>query len=50
MVGLKTGPMFYKIGARSFLHSFFSTISNNLEDNKWGTKYPFIMKELGLSG
>ncbi|WP_454880290.1 immunity 70 family protein [Sphingobacterium detergens] len=46
MVGLKTGPMFYKIGTGSILHSFFSTIAYNLEDNNWGKKYPFIMKEL----
>jgi len=46
MVGLKTGPMFYKIGTGSFLHSFFSTIAYNLEDNNWGNKYPFLMKEL----
>lgn len=32
MVGLKTGPMFYRIGTGSFLHSFFSTITYNLED------------------
>lgn len=46
MIGLKTGPIFYKIGTGSFLHSFFSTIAYNLEDKNWGKKYPFIMKEL----
>lgn len=46
MVGLKTGPMFYKIGTGSFLHSFFSTIAYNLEETNWGKKYPLIMKEL----
>lgn len=46
MIGLKTGPMFYKIGKGSFLHAFFSTIAYNLEDNNWGNKYPFLMKEL----
>lgn len=46
MVGLKVGPIFYKIGTGELLHSFFSSIAYHLEDNKWGTKFPFIMKEL----
>lgn len=46
MVGLKVGPIFYKIGTGDFLHSFFSSIAYNLEDNNWGEKFPFIMKEL----
>ncbi|MBB5645295.1 immunity 70 family protein [Pedobacter cryoconitis] len=46
MVGLKVGPIFYKIGTGDFLHSFFSSIAYNLEDNKWGEKFPFIMKKL----
>lgn len=29
-----------------FYIPFFSTIAYNLEDAKWGTKYPFMMKEL----
>ncbi|RWW96715.1 Imm70 family immunity protein [Flavobacterium cerinum] len=46
MVGLKVGPIFYKVGTGDLLHSFFSSIAYNLEDNKWGAKFPFIMKEL----
>lgn len=46
MVGLKVGPIFYKIGTGDFLHSCFSSIAYNLEDNNWGEKFPFIMKEL----
>lgn len=46
MVGLKVGPIFYKIGTGGFLHSCFSSIAYNLEDNNWGEKFPFIMKEL----
>ncbi|MBB5623466.1 hypothetical protein HDE69_004552 [Pedobacter cryoconitis] len=46
MVGLKVGPIFYKIGTGDFLHNFFSSIAYNLEDNNWGEKFPFIMKEL----
>lgn len=46
MVGLKTGPIFYKIGTGDFLHSFFSTVAYNLENNKWGSRFPLIMNEL----
>lgn len=45
-VGLTVKFYWYQIGTGDFLHSFFSTIAYNLEDAKWGTKYPFIMKEL----
>jgi len=46
MVGLKVGPIFYKIGNGNILHSFFSTVAYNLENNKWGSRFPFIMEEL----
>lgn len=46
MVGLKVGPIFYKIGTGSFLHSFFSTVACNLENNNWGSRFPLIMNEL----
>ena len=31
-----------------FLFSFFSTVAYNLENEKWGTKFPVIMNELYL--
>jgi 2,3-bisphosphoglycerate-dependent phosphoglycerate mutase len=46
MVGLKVGPIFYKIGTGSFLHSLFSTVAYNLENNNWGSRFPLIMNEL----
>ncbi|MDC8106940.1 immunity 70 family protein [Chryseobacterium sp. PTM-20240506] len=46
MTGLKVGPIFYKIGTGDFLHSFFSTIAYNLENNKWGSRFPLLMNEL----
>lgn len=46
MVGLKVGPIFYKIGIGSFLHSFFSTVAYHLENNNWGSRFPLIMNEL----
>ncbi|MGI6117427.1 MAG: immunity 70 family protein [Bilifractor sp.] len=35
----------YDVGAASFLHSFFSTVCYNLEDGKWGSRYPVLMNE-----
>ena len=46
MVGLKVHFFWYQVGTGDFFHSFFSTIAYNLEDAKWGTKYPYIMNEL----
>ena len=45
-VGLVVGNSFYDIGEGALLHSFFSTISHNLEPKGWGTKYPLLMNEL----
>ena len=46
MVGLKVGPIFYRIGTGSFLHCFFSTIAVRLEAGNWGSKYPILMNQL----
>lgn len=45
-VGLLVDCFFYELGHSDFVHSFFSTISYNLEKEGWGTKYPFLMNEL----
>lgn len=45
-VGFKVKFYWYQIGTGSFLHSFFSTVCYNLENSKWGSKYPYIMNEL----
>ena len=45
-VGFKVRFFWYQVGSGDFLHSFFSTIAYNLEDGKWGTKYPCLMREL----
>lgn len=45
-VGLSVNFFWYQIGSGDFLHSFFSTIAYNLEDNNWGSKYPIIMNKL----
>lgn len=36
----------YQIGRGDFLHSFFSTVAYNLEDKKWGNRFPVIMNHL----
>ncbi len=45
-VGLKVEFFWYQIGTGDFLHSFFSRIAYNLEGGRWGTRFPFLMKEL----
>lgn len=46
MVGLKIGPIFYKIGNGSLLHGFFSTVAYHLEETKWGSRFPLLMNNL----
>jgi len=45
-VGLKVGPIFYKIGTGSFFNSFFSTVVYNLENSKRGSRFPCLMRDL----
>lgn len=45
-VGFKVKYYWYQVGHGDFLHSFFSTISYHLEQNGWGTEYPFLLNEL----
>ena len=45
-VGFKVAFFYYQIGHGDFLHSFFSTVSYNLENGKWGSRFPTIMNEL----
>lgn len=46
VVGLKIDFLWYPIGEGDFFHSFFSTICVNLENSKWGSKYPILMNDL----
>lgn len=45
-VGIKLGSITDEIGAPSFLYSFFSTVSANLEPEGWGSRFPVLMHEL----
>ncbi len=38
--------LWYQVGTADCLHGFCSTISYNLESNKWGSKYNYLMNEL----
>lgn len=48
MVGFKVKYYWFQVGSEDFLFSFFSTVACNLENQKWGTKFPVIMNELYL--
>ena len=45
-VGFNVDFFWYQIGSGDFLHCFFSTVAANLEDNKWGSRFPMIMNKL----
>ena len=45
-VGFTVKWYLYTIGVGDFLHAFFSTVCGRLENEKWGSKYPYIMQEL----
>lgn len=36
----------YTIGTADFLHAFFSTVCGRLENDKWGSRFPYLMNEL----
>ncbi len=46
VVGLRVDYLWHPIGTGDFVHSFFSTICYNLENNCWGSKYPYLMNYL----
>jgi len=43
-VVLEVAGHWYEIGISDFLHSFFSTVSYNLE-KEWGSRFPYMMKK-----
>ncbi|MBO0467043.1 immunity 70 family protein [Enterococcus plantarum] len=45
-IGIKVDFLWFSIGTGDFLHSFFSTICGNLENMKWGSKFPIVMNNL----
>ena len=42
-VGLQLVNVVNEIGSSDFFHSFFSTVSKNLEQSEWGSRYPVLM-------
>lgn len=45
-VGFVVKRYLYTIGGGDFLYAFFSTVCGRLENEQWGSKYPYIMQEL----
>ncbi|MCD1630579.1 MULTISPECIES: immunity 70 family protein [Marinobacter] len=45
-VGITVGSITAEIGAGSFVHSFFSTVTIHCEPHGWGSRYPHLMNEL----
>ncbi|MGJ7542290.1 Imm70 family immunity protein [Variovorax sp. LT1R16] len=45
-VGVTVGSITDELGAPSFVHSFFSTISAHCEPTGWGLRFPHLMNEL----
>ncbi len=44
-LGFQLGSITDEIGTADFLHSFFSTISGNLEAGEWGSRFPILLKK-----
>jgi len=45
-VSVTVGSITSEIGAPSFVHAFFSTISAHCEPDGWGSRFPYLMNEL----
>ncbi len=45
-IGIKVGNITDEIGTSDFFHSFFSTICFNLEESKWGKRFPVLLNNL----
>ncbi len=45
-VGITVGSITDEIGAPSFVHAFFSTVSAHCEPKGWGSRFPHLMNEL----
>ena len=43
-VGIKVGSIKDEIGAPSFLHAFFSTISAHCDSGHWGSRFPLLFR------
>jgi len=45
-VGIQISGIIDEIGSADFFGSFFATIAVNLEGERWGSKFPIVMKKL----
>ncbi|MDP4147419.1 MAG: Imm70 family immunity protein [Bacillota bacterium] len=49
-VGFRYSGIWAEVGESDFLHAFFSTISFHLESNKWGSRYPYLLRKFYYDG
>ncbi len=45
-VGIKVGSITDEIGTSDFFHAFFCTVSNNLENEGWASRFPSLLGKL----
>ena len=45
-VALNVDDRSWEVGSSRFFHAFFSTIAVRLEDGRWGSRFPRLMRDL----
>ena len=45
-VALNVEDRSWEVGSSQFLHAFFSTVAVRLEEGRWGSRFPTLMREL----
>lgn len=45
-IGIEVGHSWFQIGRADYFDSFFSTVAYYIEEKKWGSKYPLIMRTM----
>jgi hypothetical protein len=45
-VGIKVGSITDEIGTSDFFNAFFSTVSSNLENEGWASRFPTFLGKL----
>lgn len=45
-VGIEVGYSWFQIGRSDYFDSFFSTIAYYLENKKWGSEFPAVMRKM----
>ncbi|WP_088810383.1 Imm70 family immunity protein [Listeria sp. ILCC796] len=45
-IGIEVGYSWFQIGRSDYFDSFFSTIAYYLENQKWGSEFPVVMRKM----